>query len=499
MKRLEHLLLAGLLATLFTAALLAPTEQIVSAAPAAAIRYVAPGGNCGTAAPCYATVQAAVDSAVPGDTIKVAQGRYTGVSTRAGLNQVVYINKTVAVRGGYALSNWNTSNPVDHPATLDARGQGRVLVIVGSITPIIKELRITGGDAAGQGGDFRGDGGGGVYVITAKATLDQLTIFSNTAAYGGGVYLNRSDAHVTSSIIRGNGQDGGNGGGLYLYKSDGAVVSDNSIADNRSANGGGMTLNGCKNVLVEKNIIAANVARQEGGGIRLATTIATLRENLISGNQAAYGGGVSLFAYGQQPLFESNRIVFNSSTVRGGGVYFNYVSPAIFVNNIIDDNQSSAGSGLFIRDSSPQLIYTTIARNRGGSGVAISSESAFFDSDVTMTNTIISGHAVGIDVSAGNTVTLASTLWFGNVINRDGAGTINQSGDRNGNPRFAFDGYHLLPGSAAIDHAIDAGVSKDIDGDTRPYGAGYDIGADEFNGAMIRLKTLFLPVVLRNR
>ena len=66
----------------------------------------------------------------------MAQGRYTGVSTRAGLKQVVYLSKRVVIREGYALGNWNTSNPVVHLTTRNARG--RVLVIVGSVTPIIK-------------------------------------------------------------------------------------------------------------------------------------------------------------------------------------------------------------------------------------------------------------------------------------------------------------------------------------------------------------------------
>ena len=69
--------------------------------------YVAPGGDCGSAFPCYATVQAAVGAADdPGDVIKVAMGIYTDMNHYAGLAQVVYVSKTVAIQGRYSTTNW---------------------------------------------------------------------------------------------------------------------------------------------------------------------------------------------------------------------------------------------------------------------------------------------------------------------------------------------------------------------------------------------------------
>jgi hypothetical protein len=62
-----------------------------------------------------------------------------------------------------------------------------------------------------------------------------------------------------------------------------------------------------------------------------------------------------------------------------------------------------------------------------------------------------------------------------------------------GDPAFAADGYHILPGSAAIDAGVNVSVTTDIDGDPRPNGPGYDIGADE-----AQLRRVYLPMVLRN-
>jgi hypothetical protein len=109
-------------------------------------------------------VQAAVDAASDGDVIKVATGVYTDVSARpapAGyqgapasglITQVVYISKTVTIRGGYTSAFTEPPNPEANPTTLDAQGQGRVLLIAGVISPTAEGLRITGGDATGLGG-----------------------------------------------------------------------------------------------------------------------------------------------------------------------------------------------------------------------------------------------------------------------------------------------------------------------------------------------------------
>jgi hypothetical protein len=139
----------------------------VAAAPAAEL-HVCPAGppTCG-----YAIIQEAVDVANAGDVIKVASGIYDDVNNHGGLAQVVYVNKSVTIRGGHATTNWDTTDPEANPTTLDTQGQGRVVYITDDISPTLEGLRITDGNAASLGGGYWGeDAGGGVYVMSAAAT-----------------------------------------------------------------------------------------------------------------------------------------------------------------------------------------------------------------------------------------------------------------------------------------------------------------------------------------
>jgi hypothetical protein len=483
-------------------------------------RYVAVSGEDTTdcndpAHPCR-TVQFAVDAAGAGDVIKVAAGVYTGVNDRGGLAQVLYISETVTVRGGYTTTDEYAGPPDSETnrTTLDAEGQGRGVYITGEISPTLEGLRVTGGDATGLGSGLSGyDAGGGVYVVSATATISGCVVVSNTAStagesYGGGLNLVHSKATLQDNTVVSNTAstaDYGWGGGLYLDYSVATLVG-NTLQGNTASTagtgyGGGLYLDRSEATL-QGNSVQGNTGSAAGlgagGGLYLSRSAATLQGNTVVGNIAStastgYMGG--LFLEDSEATLRGNTVVRNTATLSataaglGGGLGL-WGSPSFtLTNNLVAGNQANTeGGGLWIGGASSEpvsgrLLHTTLADNSGGAG---GGQGVFVGEETTLafTNTLVAGHSgVGINVSAGSTVILEATLWHGNGARTGGGGSVVIGAiDLQGDPAFvdpaAWD-YHLGPGSAAIDAGVNAGVDDDIDGDSRPQGAGYDIGADE--------------------
>jgi hypothetical protein len=381
---------------------------------------------------------------------------------------MVAITKSVTIRGGYTTGDWTTPDPDANTTTLDAQGQGRVLAIVGAgIAPTIEGLHITGGDSSGLGESVYGShGGGGLFVLYASATISRNHVHGNTGYRGAGVWLQDCTATFHANEVRDNVADWA-GGGLWLYRSP-ATLQGNRVVSNTALYGAGIALHQSDATLRGNHVLSNTATSSEGGGVAILSSSATLDGNVILANHVG---------------------------TKGGGVFVN-LSDASLTNNVLADNYADRlGSGLYIEGSSPDLIHNTIARNKG-SGGGLYAASHFFgvDSHVMMTNTIVFSHTEGIIASEQNTVTLQATLWHANLTDWIGPGTVNRSGEYTGDPAFAPDGYHLTRSSAAIDAGVDAGVTTDIDGEGRPRGTGYDIGADEFP-----LHTTYLPLVVRNR
>ncbi len=275
--------------------------------PEGGTRYVALDGtdannNCRVPdeyGPC-ATVQQAVGQAVTEDEVRVAQGVYTDVHSTEGYTQVVYLEKSLTLRGGYTHDDWDASDPEAHETVLDAGGQGRVIFIAGEgITPTIEGLHLRRGYVDGDGA--------GLYIAAGAVPAVQLNlIYSNTAqdGRGGGVYYGGGGAPALQrNTVYSN--TAGDGAGFYVAAGIPRVWN-NVVYRNEAAAGGGGLYNAAGSPLVWNNTFYSNAAGT-GGGLYLAAGSPVV-SNTIVANNADYGihGAAGTLAYndvwGNSPL-----------------------------------------------------------------------------------------------------------------------------------------------------------------------------------------------------
>jgi len=496
---------------------------------AASTRYVTTKGNDGggtnscliSSFPCR-TVQVAVDVSNSGDEIRVATGVYTGVQVRSAVTQVVYINKSVTIRGGYTTTNWTTSYPITQPTVLDALRQGRVVYISGDITPTLDGLVVTHGNATRQFANCATDAdgcGGGIFVLNAHPRIVNNTITNNvatittsglsrTTGFGGGLYVRSATrAVISGNVIISNTASTaycGAGGGLYMYLHDfgmggtqvlsNQVLSNTATTTNRSCAWGGGIHGGPDGVLIQGNTIAGNRANGYGGGggagIYQWFGSATYLDNLVRGNLGS-AGSQAVYLGHSQSRFEGNRVLDNATSL-GIQLEIGEAGGPRLVNNVVarSGEQTVVATGYAEAPLTATLLHNTLVGSGTGTGVYI--ETGYVT--LFLTDTIVASHTWGITNTfpASSTVHVDHTLFWANTHNG-----IQGTNPVSGNPAFATDGYHLGPGSAAIDRGINAGVATDIDGEVRPEGCTFDIGADEFFTSLV-CRYIRLPVVLRN-
>jgi hypothetical protein len=208
--------------------------------------------------------------------------------------------------------------------------------------------------------------------------------------------------------------------------------------------------------------------------------------------------------------FSLSRVVMEANQARsdsaacellkqGSGVSQVDLTNVLLAGNRLTQPYANAGVLSAMADYSHMELHAahvTIANNLAPAAVRV--ETHWQDTWVTatLTNTLIvsataafAGQEMAGEVLIRHTNTLAWNVTTQHVVD-SGSPTFAATHPLSGNPVLNAE-YRLQTGSAAIDAGVDAGVSTDIDGDPRPMGAGYDVGADEYGFP------IYLPIVVK--
>jgi len=473
---------------------------LASGAGAVDVLYVAPGASCGGASPCFGDIQSAVDAALPGDEIRVAAGTYSGASmaevSGRTYYQVVLIQKSLTLAGGYTTGDWTTSDPEDNETIIDALGSGRGITVLGpgSPTVTIDGFTITGGDYEGLGNA----------ADEANSECPRLG-----ADCGGGLFAQLVTLHLRRSMVSGNttgtASDSSDGAGAILWQTlpgttvDHCQFFDNSaiVADSR---GGALMLYDTSDVTVSFSLLAGNTAAN-GGAIAIVQPDGqvTIADSLFGGNRIYGEGGAIYASLNSAPgVLRLERTGFEDNGGAGteGGVLLVRKS-GLATSRLELENVVFAYGHL----DSPHL-YAAAVEVLSGGPLEISAKHVTWADQAGLAALRIEVYDEAADVAATLVNCLIDNAAQGFVINEaSGEGSVHDTRTlthdlptkyltEGGTPEFVgvekltgdplLDStWHINDGSAAIDAGTDAGVDRDFDRQHRPFDSLPDVGADE--------------------
>lgn len=287
----------------------------------------------------HATIQAAINAAVPGDTVLVAGGVYSG----AGNRDLDLMGKAITVRSATGAS----SCTIVAGGTSSQYHTGFISQHNETAASVIEGFTITGGH------QFNG---GAVMVLTGAPTVRNCIMTGNLAdCWGAAVYVQSGGSpRFVNCKISGN-SSADEGGGIFLIGTGSPTFEGCVIADNTALDGGGICTFQGQPVFTNCRI-TGNTASYYGGA---ATMYGGRFVNCtMAGNSAAYEGS-GVYAYSGVPTTITNSIVWGNSgadqlsgqpvtsysIVQGGSPGIgNRVANPLFVNPLAGDYRIADGS-----------------------------------------------------------------------------------------------------------------------------------------------------------
>lgn len=381
---------------------------------------------------------------------------------------------------GFTITGWDGDTTGMAPGTVGITANGGTPTIINNV--------ITGGKSTG--GTWPTGHSIGIAVLTPANDPQGVAIDGNTISGGESVTNGSLGVYFTSLpgvvgktyglVVRNtiNGGKGKNSSGIGFWSSGtGTTFRDNDIQGGEATAGGSWGIVGNAIALIDGNRINTDPnnkpkcsAQTWCGGLMSESSTTVIVNNVIYGADATLSTGVRLAEF-EQP---AGAVILSSNTIDGGGQSSGIRSAAIAM-----EIGAQGKNAIYGRISNNILIAGTGASARYGVyEVKTSGRTAhpelFMNNDLWIPS---SGNNDALyHFWNGANATVETTIAGVNALSsKFGPVSGNISAD------CLLDAtWHLGTGSLCIDAGIKTDApALDFEGDTRPGGAGYDIGADE--------------------
>jgi tetratricopeptide (TPR) repeat protein len=467
----------------------------------------------------YPMIRDAVDAAVSGAEVIVADGVYTGSGNR----DIDFAGKLITVRSANGPER----------CTVDCEGAGRAFVFQNGETAgaVLEGFTIRNGATEGNGGAVQCEAssptirnctfvrnvataagsstghGGAIHLAASAATLENCRFIENSAAggRGGGIACRNGSASVIRNCLfagntaqAGEGVLTGIGGGLHSANSS-PTISTCRFDENRaiggtlsrSGSGAGVHIAGGRVKILDcqftGNEAIGRHARLTGmGGAILASlgghtiTGCTFTDNRASGGPfslTGLGGGLQISSSASVTVtgctFRRNAAVGGPVGVSGvgGGIVCSEPQSRLRLTNCVLTGNTATGHGGGMWNGgvsggpSPSIVNCTFSGNHadGGGGGIYSAAAPAPRSAPALVNCIVWGNSPDQIVDAGGAVTVISC----STVQGGWPGRGNISTD----PLFIDpinDDFRVAAGSTCIDAGDNSAVSVDTDFEGKP-------------------------------
>ncbi len=306
----------------------------------------------------------------------------------AGRDNAFLLPKDVKVYGGFAGDETSiesrdlsiAQNESILSGDLDLTGTANdarhVVIATGNVgSARLDGFTVTGGNANESANSLTinnlgvpGNFGGGIYMRGIAAggstVLANIRVEGNSAASGGGIYLNAASPKLQHFNISGNSATS-NGGGIFATAGSAPEMTSGYVDGNTTGLSGGGMYNADSDPELSFVSVRGNSAGNNGGGINNASgSVAVLRNSLVTGNKAASSGGGMYSNNGSRALVYSSTFAGNSA-VSGGAVYVIQNNAGVEMHNsIVYGNSSGVVNGSAA--AAPIISYSIVQ----GSGTA---------------------------------------------------------------------------------------------------------------------------------